>query len=172
VLHFHGDPDSRLQFPDPQAAVELHVRVLTIDRPGVGGSDPQPGHRIVDWSSDVLVLADALGLERFGVVGWSAGAPYALACAATIPERLTGVAITTSASAFSYLYDDPEVRDALVDDDELAILEALRGASLPRRGRQPTISKDGSGRSTTVLSSSSSASMSETSGTSTTPSVA
>jgi pimeloyl-ACP methyl ester carboxylesterase len=125
VLFFHGMPSSRLQFPDPQAAADLHVNLISIDRPGIGHSDPQPGHRIVDWPTDVLVFADALELERFGVVGWSAGTPYALACAATIPDRMTGVGVTTSAAAFAYLYDDPEVRDSLLDDDDRAILAAL-----------------------------------------------
>jgi len=125
VLFFHGMPSSRLQFPDPQAASELHINLISIDRPGMGHSDPQPGHRIVDWPADMLVFADALELERFGVVGWSAGTPYVLACAATIPERLTGAGVTTSAAAFSYLYDDTDVRDALWDDDERAIIAAL-----------------------------------------------
>ncbi len=127
VLFFHGMPSSRLQFPDPSAASELGVRVITVDRPGSGRSDPQPGHRIADWTADVLGLADALGLDRFGVVGWSAGAPYALACAALIPDRLTGAAITTSASGMTYLYDEPEIFEALADDDDRATLAALEG---------------------------------------------
>jgi pimeloyl-ACP methyl ester carboxylesterase len=43
-----------------------------------------------------------------------------------IPERLTGAAATTSAASLRYLFDDdPDLRDALLDDDERAILEAL-----------------------------------------------
>jgi pimeloyl-ACP methyl ester carboxylesterase len=73
-----------------------------------------------------LALADALRLERFGVIGWSAGAPYVFACAAMIPERLTGAAATTSAASLRYLFDqDAELREELLDDDERAILEIL-----------------------------------------------
>ena len=41
------------------------------------------------WTDDVIQLADALDLDRFGVIGWSSGATYALACAAVIPDRVT-----------------------------------------------------------------------------------
>jgi pimeloyl-ACP methyl ester carboxylesterase len=126
VFLFHGMPGSRLFFPDPQVATEGGVRAITVDRPGMGGSDPQPGHVVADWAADVAELAGALGLDRFGVVGWSAGTPYVFACAALIPERLTGAAGTTSAAAMRYLiWDDPELRETLLDDDDRAILEAL-----------------------------------------------
>jgi pimeloyl-ACP methyl ester carboxylesterase len=126
VFFFHGMPGSRLLMPDPDAAVDEHVRVITADRPGMGRSDPQPGHKIGDWPTDVLALADELDLDRFGVAGWSAGTTYVLACAALIPERLTGAAATTSAASLRYLFDqDEELREGLIDDDERAILEIL-----------------------------------------------
>ena len=126
VFYFHGMPGSRLFIPDPDAAADEHVRVIAADRPGMGRSDPQPGHVVADWPSDVNALADALGLERFGVIGWSAGTPYAFACAALIPERLTAASATTSAAAMRYLIaDGPALRDSLLDDDDRAIFEAL-----------------------------------------------
>lgn len=126
VLYFHGMPASRLFIPDPGAAADEHVRVIAADRPGMGRSDPQPGHVVADWPADVIALADALGLERFGVIGWSAGTPYAFACAALIPERLTAASATTSAAAMRYLIaDDPALRDSLLDDDDRSIFEAL-----------------------------------------------
>ena len=126
VFFFHGMPGSRLFIPDPDAAVDEHVRVIAPDRPGMGGSDPQPGHVVADWPADVTPLADALGLGRFGVVGWSAGTPYAFACAASIPERLTGAAGTTSGAAMRYLIvEDPGLRVSLLDDDDQQIYDAL-----------------------------------------------
>jgi len=71
------------------------VRLIAPDRPGFGRSDPQPGRALTDWPVDVAALADALGLERFGVVGISNGGPYALACGALLPERLTGLAVVS-----------------------------------------------------------------------------
>lgn len=132
VLYFYGMPGSRLFVPDPRAAEDERVRLIAADRPGMGRSDPQPGHAIGDWPADVIALADELGLDRFGVVGWSAGTCYVFACAAKIPERLTGAAGTTSAAAMRYLFDgDDTIREQLIDDDERTIL-----ATLHERGRE------------------------------------
>ena len=60
------------------------VRLISPDRPGMGLSTYQPGRRLVDWPADVAHLTEALGIERFAVMGWSAGGPYAAVCAARI----------------------------------------------------------------------------------------
>ena len=62
------------------------------DRPGIGWSERDPGRTVVSWGADVEALADHLGLGRFAVLGWSAGGPHALSCAAALPERVTRVA--------------------------------------------------------------------------------
>ena len=58
-------------------------------------SDPAPAcrpttsyHRIIDFASDIEVLADDLGLDRFGVVGLSGGGPYTLAVAHEMADRV------------------------------------------------------------------------------------
>jgi pimeloyl-ACP methyl ester carboxylesterase len=58
------------------------VRLIAVDRPGLGASDPDPGRTLNDWVADVRQLACALDLGDFGIVGFSQGAPFALACAA------------------------------------------------------------------------------------------
>jgi pimeloyl-ACP methyl ester carboxylesterase len=94
VLYFHGFPGSRLEARVAAAAAgRLGLRLLAVDRPGFGQSAFQPGRRIGDWPADVTALADELGLERFSIVGVSGGAPYALACAASLADRLAGVAL-------------------------------------------------------------------------------
>jgi pimeloyl-ACP methyl ester carboxylesterase len=75
------------------AAERRGVRLIAADRPGYGLSDFRPGRRISDWSGDVEALADALGLGRFGVLGVSGGGPYAVACAASLPARVTAAGI-------------------------------------------------------------------------------
>lgn len=94
LLYFHGYPGSCLEAELGHAAArERGFRLIGIDRPGFGRSDPQWGRRLSDWPADVLVVADALGLARFAVAGASGGGPYAAACAALIPDRLIGVGI-------------------------------------------------------------------------------
>ena len=90
VLYFHGWPASRLE---AGLIPGLPARVLAFDRPGYGRSSPQPGRTLLDWPQDVADVADRLGLGQFHVVGLSGGAPYAVACAYAMPERVLGVAL-------------------------------------------------------------------------------
>jgi pimeloyl-ACP methyl ester carboxylesterase len=92
VFSLHGGPGSRLlRHYDDGVYVEAGARVITYDRPGYGGSDRHRGRRIVDCVADVASIADALGVERFGVIGTSMGGPHCLAVAARLPERVTRV---------------------------------------------------------------------------------
>ena len=98
VLAFHGSPGSRVWWPGEAHTKAAKVRLVTVDRPGYGGSDPLPGRPKAGWASDVAELAEALGIDRFGLIGWSGGASYAAAVAAALPDRLTGVCLVSSAS--------------------------------------------------------------------------
>lgn len=87
---FHGIPGSRcgtsLISDDAGAA---GMRVIGVDRPGIGLSTFQPGRRFLDWPGDLRQLADSLGFDQFGVVGNSGGSAYVAACALLMPERLS-----------------------------------------------------------------------------------
>jgi pimeloyl-ACP methyl ester carboxylesterase len=102
VLYFHGLSGSRLEASlADHAADDLGVRLIAIDRPGMGLSDFLPDRRIPDIASDAARIADALGLGRFAVLGVSAGAPYALACGIRLAGRVTRVGLVSSAGPFS-----------------------------------------------------------------------
>lgn len=92
VVLCHGTPGSRLARPPDAELYERHgVHVVCYDRPGYGRSDPKPGRSVVDAAADVEAIADALGFERFAVVGGSGGAPHALACGARLGDRVLRV---------------------------------------------------------------------------------
>ena len=94
IFEFHGNPSSRLGSAlFDEAAQRLGVRVIGIDRPGMGLSDYKPGRKLLDWPDDVVELADNLGIDRFPIVGGSGGVPSTLACAYKFPERLTATGI-------------------------------------------------------------------------------
>jgi pimeloyl-ACP methyl ester carboxylesterase len=59
----------------PAATAAAGVHLVTIDRPGYGRSDHQPGRTVLDWPTDVQELAETLGLARFAVVAHSSGGP-------------------------------------------------------------------------------------------------
>ncbi|KXJ88808.1 Alpha/Beta hydrolase protein [Microdochium bolleyi] len=103
AFYFHGFPGSRnegLILHD--AAVRHAMRIIAIDRPGMGKSWPvrpeAASRTLLDWPLDVLALADHLELERFGVIGVSGGAPYALATwhhDRTLRARCAGVCVVS-----------------------------------------------------------------------------
>jgi pimeloyl-ACP methyl ester carboxylesterase len=97
VFLLHGTPGSR-RGPRPRAGVlyRLGIKLVCYDRPGYGGSDPQPGRSVADAAADVRTIADRLGLGTFSVVGRSGGAPHALACAALLDDRVETVAALVS----------------------------------------------------------------------------
>jgi len=97
LLMFHGTPSSRLDaFWLDESARRSGWRLIAPDRPGHGRSSPQPGRAVVDWPADVAELADQLGLGRFGVLGFSGGAPYALVTAQQLPTRVTVVGLVSA----------------------------------------------------------------------------
>jgi pimeloyl-ACP methyl ester carboxylesterase len=94
LFYFHGFPSCRLEPGiDHEAAARHGIRLIAMDRPGIGNSDPAPRGTVARNVNDVTAAADALGIDRFAVAGGSGGGPYALACARKFPERLTSATV-------------------------------------------------------------------------------
>jgi pimeloyl-ACP methyl ester carboxylesterase len=117
VFYFHGGLSSRVDiaFADP-FAMRLGVRLIAVDRPGIGLSDPQPRRRLLEWPADVEGLADQLGLSRFAVLGWSAGGPYVLACAIALSGRISAAA---TVGGMAPLQHDNNLRDLGLQADRI-----------------------------------------------------
>ena len=95
VFWMHGTPGARRQIPEGAriAAEELDVRLIGIDRPGVGASTSYRYDSLLDFPSDLALIADRLGVDNFAMIGLSGGGPYALACAHEMPDRVMAVAV-------------------------------------------------------------------------------
>ena len=87
VIWHHGTPQIGAP-PDPFLTDWSGIRWVGYDRPAYGGSTRQPGRTIASAAGDVAAIADALGIDRFAVVGHSGGSPHALACAALLSDRV------------------------------------------------------------------------------------
>ena len=95
VIWMHGTPGARRQIPlDVRHFAATHgVRVIGIDRPGIGSSTPHLYADVLDWTGDLEVVLDTLGLEKVRVVGLSGGGAYALAAGAGLPGRVAAVGV-------------------------------------------------------------------------------
>ncbi|MDQ0372779.1 alpha/beta fold hydrolase [Cellulomonas humilata] len=104
VVWHHGTPNVGTP-PEPllPASAEGGIRWVSYDRPGYGGSTPHPGRDVASAAGDVEAIADALGLDRFAVLGHSGGGPHALACAALLDDRV--VATVSGSSLAPYPAD-------------------------------------------------------------------
>lgn len=94
VVWHHGTP--QIGTP-PDGLFDDHgFRWVGYDRPGYGGSTPLPGRVMAHAAADTAAVADALGIDRFAVLGASSGGPHALACAALLPDRVIAAACLAS----------------------------------------------------------------------------
>lgn len=95
VFWLHGTPGARRQIPAEARAFaeQQKIRLIGIDRPGIGSSTPHQYANVLAFAEDLRVIADTLGIDRMAVVGLSGGGPYALACAAAMPERIVGAGV-------------------------------------------------------------------------------
>jgi pimeloyl-ACP methyl ester carboxylesterase len=97
VLVHAGTPNSRhLYGPNVRDAAERGLRLIGYDRPGYGGSSPQPGRTVADCAADVRAICAELGIDRLATWGFSGGGPHVLACAALLPDLVIAAASLAS----------------------------------------------------------------------------
>ena len=117
----HPAPGSRLLDPDPAATAAAGVRLVSVDRPGYGGSTPIPDGTVPTipaFADDMAAALDALGTGPAALVGWSAGGRIALAVAGRRPDLARAVAVVGT----------PAPNDAVpwIPDAYLAQIDQLR----------------------------------------------
>ena len=98
VLWFHGTPGASRQVA-PQArraAKDRDVRLVAVERPGIGASTAHVYDSVIEWARDIAILTDRLEIDRYAVVGLSGGGPYALACAHEMPDKVVAAALLGS----------------------------------------------------------------------------
>jgi pimeloyl-ACP methyl ester carboxylesterase len=95
IVWMHGTPGARRQIPlvAREVADRDGLRIIGIDRPGIGSSTPHVYRDLLDWAADLEIVADTLGMDRLEVIGLSGGGPYTLAAAAALPHRVDKVAV-------------------------------------------------------------------------------
>ena len=108
----------------------------SVSSPSTAPALPVPGRTLLGFARELLAAADERGVDRFAVVGWSAGGPHALAVAAVAPERVTRVALVASMPVPDGVHALPgPVRTVM----RLArISPRLAAGGLERWGRSPT----------------------------------
>jgi pimeloyl-ACP methyl ester carboxylesterase len=102
VFWLHGTPGARRQIPIEARvyAEQNDIRLIGIDRPGIGSSTPHRYENIRAFGEDVRTIADTLGIDKMAVIGLSGGGPYALASAAVLPDRVVAAGVLGGVAPF------------------------------------------------------------------------
>lgn len=85
-------------------------RLIRYDPRGSGSSDPVPINALPPWESSVdelLCVMDAAGSERATILGFLNGGPPAMLCAATRPDRTSGLILYHAAARYMQAKDYP-----------------------------------------------------------------
>jgi len=94
VIALHGTPGSRFMFAlTDDAARARGLRLIAPERSGYGLSDFKHVDTLAETAGDVAAIADALGFDRFALVGVSGGGPHAVAVAALLKSRVLRLAL-------------------------------------------------------------------------------
>lgn len=106
TIFMHSSLGSRIhRYTDERTLKKFGIRLIVPDRPGVGLSDSRRNMTILDWADDVERLADHLGLDRFNIIGYSAGGPFALACAHKLRQRTNRIVLASTMAPFTSIWD-------------------------------------------------------------------
>ncbi|CDO05257.1 alpha/beta hydrolase [Mycolicibacterium cosmeticum] len=131
VFWLHGTPGARRQIPaEARAYAELErIRLIGVDRPGIGSSTPHQYPNVLAFAADLRVIADTLGIDHFAVIGLSGGGPYTLATAAAMPERVVAAGVLGGVAP----YVGPDAIGSGLMDLGSRVAPVLEVAGLPIR---------------------------------------
>lgn len=95
IVWLHGTPGARRQIPEEARVLarEIGLRIIGIDRPGIGSSTPHLYPSVLGFAADLETVLDGLGVDQLAVIGLSGGGPYALAAAHAMPDRVVAAAV-------------------------------------------------------------------------------
>ncbi len=124
VLLHPGSPSTRVMGREGHEAALAHgVRLVSLSRPGYGGSTLPPGApSLRATGADTAELARMLGLEEYAVLGASGGGPFAVATAIADPERVRAVGLAAGTGPWRLLAEPTE--DDAQERALLALLDA------------------------------------------------
>ena len=108
LLLVHGWPENWYAWRLMMPALARDFEVIAVDQRGMGLSDkPEGGYDTGTQANDMVALMDALGHERFAVVGHDTGFAIGYALAADHPERVERVALLELPGALGSIPSPP-----------------------------------------------------------------
>jgi pimeloyl-ACP methyl ester carboxylesterase len=141
VLALHGWLDNSASF-SRLAPLLSGIRLVAVDLTGHGRSQHRPAaqtHYFLDWVPEVAAMADALGWERFSLIGHSMGAGISSLVPTVYPERVEAAVLIEGAGPFAADADTAPAQlisaladEARLDDSSPRVFSNLESAVIAR----------------------------------------
>lgn len=97
VVLLHQTPRSWDEYREVLPLLGARHHVIALDTPGMGASDPVPGEQSIEaFAVGIIEAIDVLGIGRFHLVGHHTGGVIAVEVAATMPERVDRVVLSST----------------------------------------------------------------------------
>jgi 3-oxoadipate enol-lactonase len=113
ILLHHGYTASRVNWAPVAERLRQRHRVILMECRGTGDSQhTQDGYTFEQYASDVIGLADHLGLDRFTYAGHSMGGGIGYVLALGYPQRLERLILMASVPADGFPNSDPRMHEA------------------------------------------------------------
>lgn len=102
AMYHHGTPSCYMEgLALEEAARAAGIRLVAMDRCGIGASTRRSRSSLATVAGDTLALMDALAIPRAIQIGNSGGGPYAAACAALHPDRTSALVLMAALASTS-----------------------------------------------------------------------
>ncbi|MEY4560828.1 MAG: hypothetical protein RLZZ618_105 [Pseudomonadota bacterium] len=131
VLYFHSLNASRLELLlHADRLCELGVRLISMDRPGIGLSEFTERRDYREYTDDVLALLDELRLDSVHLLSASAGSAHALHTAWALPHRVRSVHCTAVVPPIHHILasDSPSTLNSMLNSFFRVVPSLLRPA--------------------------------------------
>lgn len=105
LLLIHGNMNSSKHWDLVMENLDESYKIFAVDLRGLGESTfNSPVDSIKDFSEDIKLFVDALGLNKFHICGWSTGGAVAMQFAANHPDYVEKMILLAPASTRGYPY--------------------------------------------------------------------
>ncbi|MGV9633507.1 alpha/beta fold hydrolase [Nocardia rhamnosiphila] len=134
LLLIHGSGATGSTWEPVVPALAAEHRVITIDLPGCGRSQPVPTYAVPQQAERVATVLDELGARNLTVVGHSSGGYVATALVEQRPDLVGELILVSTGPSHAALLPEPAIIRMLAAPPFGPLVWAIRTDSLIRRG--------------------------------------
>lgn len=128
LLLIHGNLSSSKHWDVIMENFPEGYKIFAVDLRGFGNSSYHaPINSFKDFSDDIRLFAESVGLEKFDLAGWSAGGPVAMQFAADYPQYLGRLILMASVGIRGYPLWESDENGQIIIEKRMKTKEDIAG---------------------------------------------